>query len=293
MSQTPPPSGDEQRGAFRNLLIRLIRGTIARLEGWVVRLEREEPAEERSPLQNPWLWLGGVAIALVIAVTAPSLLSTLQSSPDIERRPETDIAERPAPEVPREPLPEMIEEPDNAASEVTKEPEPLPEMTDEPKLSPEVPPEIATEPIEEPPPTAEPETEEPELPTDLRAPQVPAPLELAEPKLTPEQRLVAAVRSQIAGVARPYQSDPFVTGLSANFDADVLRVQLTAQWYDLEDADRSQLANELWHKARSLDFSHVEILDPRGVLVARNPVIGDRAVVLRQSLPSRVFEPTP
>jgi hypothetical protein len=267
MSQTPPPLDDSQRGWVRSLLIRLLRQTSQTLDTWANRLETDTPAASSSPLTNPLVWIGAIAVVVVAVFVVPQWLS--------QPTPPPEIAQRPQPQ-PVEPPPVVLEPELPAEPELPVEPQPTlePELPEEPEL-----------PVE-PQPIVEPEPES-QLPSDLTAPEIAEPLEIAEPPLTPEQQLVLAVRSQIAAVAEPYEDNPFVTALQANFEADLLRVQLTRQWYDLSQSDREQLANELWKKAQSLDFSHVEILDEVGEIVARNPVVGDRAIVLRRSRPDR------
>ncbi|MGC9504037.1 hypothetical protein [Baaleninema sp.] len=277
MSQTPPPSDDRPEnstspGVVRSILVRILRGTSSVLDGWADRLEAETTAAARSPLASPFVWISAIAAVVVLAIVAVPLFSTpSQPTPPPEvavREPEPT----PPPEIAvREPerLGEPVEEvPPAAVTELEPEAEPEPEL--EPEAEPEPLPEL------------EPEAE-PGIPSDLSSPDLAKPLELARPPLTPEQRLVAAVRQQIVQVAKPYEDNEFVTGVSANFEADLLRVKLTSEWYDLEPPAQDDLANELWSKAQSLDFTNVEIADDRGTLLARNPVVGDRAIVIQRT----------
>ncbi|OAB59756.1 hypothetical protein AY600_05195 [Phormidium willei BDU 130791] len=293
---------------LRSLLIGVLRRLIATLERWLVRLERPELAEPLPLWQNPLVWIGAIAatgIAVVVAVVA---VPQLTSEP-------TDVAVTPTPAPVREtppPAPDSTppvaqapsqdekvdERADNLADEIIPdrqldEPEPsLPPsaprvVTESPELSQETPPESPPESSPEPSP-GQAESPKPSLAT-------PKPIQL-----TPEQQLIAAVRSQISDVARPYEDchrsglnltqqeecseeNRFVTRISANFEADLLRVEITPQWYDLNGRERSKLANGLWNQAQRLDFSHVEIVDPQGVLVARSPVVGHDVIILRRS----------
>ncbi|MDC0832982.1 hypothetical protein POG22_08160 [Geitlerinema sp. CS-897] len=261
MSQTPPPSDDRPEnsaspGVVRSLLVRVLRGTSSVLNRWADRLETEPTATEvRSPLASPLVWIGAIAAVVIVAIGVVPLFS----SPSEPTAPEVAVREG-------EPTPEIT----------VGEGEPLPEPVEE------VPPADVAEPELEPKPEAEPKAE-PGIPSDLSSPDLATPLELAQPKLTPEQQLVAAVRRQIIQVAKPYEDNEFVTAVSANFEADLLRVKLTSQWYDLTPPAQDELANDLWSKAQSLDFTHVEIADEGGTLVARNPVVGDRAIVVQRT----------
>lgn len=304
MSQTPPPSEDRQPGVLRSLLIGVLRRLIATLERWLVRLERPELAEPLPLWQNPLVWIGAIAatgIAVVVAVVA---VPQLTSEP-------TDVAVTPTPAPVREtppPAPDSTapvaqapsqderpdERPDNRTDEIIPdrqldEPEPSlppsapPAVAESPQLPQETPPEMSPEPF--------PDSPEPAKPSAPASKPI---------QLTPEQQLIAAVRSQISDVARPYEDchrsglnltqqeecseeNRFVTRISANFEADLLRVEITPQWYDLDGRERSKLANGLWSQAQRLDFSHVEIVDQQGVLVARSPVVGNDVIILRRS----------
>ncbi|MBP0001663.1 MAG: hypothetical protein J7641_22185 [Cyanobacteria bacterium SID2] len=265
MSQTPPPSDErsdvsQAPGVVRSILIRVLRATISVLEGWIDRLEAtESAATTRSPLSSPLLWVGALVVAIGVGVVAVPLLlpSTEPTPPEVVLKP---LPVEPQPPVRESPTPTPIELPPLPPSETESEPE----------LD-----------------VREPETLKPsaesELPSELSSPDFARPVELAPPSLTPEQRLVAAVQAQIVQVAQPYEDNEFVRSVSADFEADRLRVSLKSQWYDLDPIQQDRLANELWGKAKSLDFTHVEITDEGGTLLARNPIVGDRAIVLQRS----------
>ncbi|MCC5896591.1 MAG: hypothetical protein JJU32_01565 [Phormidium sp. BM_Day4_Bin.17] len=280
MSQTPPPSDDQQSGLLRSLLIGVLRRLIALLERWLVRLETPEAAEPLPLWQNPLLWLGAIAtVGIAVVVVVPQLGSPpteIASQP----RPTPVVEPAPAPEAP-EPLAPVVEAPSPTEPQPGQGPSEPPAVVEAPDL--EELPESSPQPA-------------PELaPSPPVSPPQPQPR-----RLTPEQQLVAAVRSQISDVARPYErcyrsglnlkqqddcteENRFVTRISANFEADLLRVEITPQWYTLDSPERSQLANGLWNKAQRLDFSHVEIVDDEGVLVARSPVVGNDVIILRRS----------
>ncbi|MFP4222364.1 MAG: hypothetical protein ACLFSH_17515 [Phormidium sp.] len=300
MSQTPPPSEDRQPGVLRSLLIGVLRRLIATLEAWLVRLERPELAEPLPLWQNPLLWIGTIAatgIAIVVAVVAVPQL-TPEQTPEQTPQP-TDVAVTPtSPPVGETPPVAQAPSRDERADELPDESIPdRPQEEPEPSLAPSAPPAVAETPQlpQETPPEMSPEP----------FPASPEPVQPSAPakkpiQLTPEQQLIAAVRSQISDVARPYEDchrsglnltqqeecsedNRFVSRISANFEADLLRVEITRQWYDLDGKERSKLANGLWSKAQRLDFSHVEIVDQQGVLVARSPVVGHDVIILRRS----------
>ncbi len=287
MSQTPPPSEDRQPGALRSLLIGVLRRLIATLDAWLVRLERPELAEPLPLWQNPLLWIGGIAAIAAVAIAVVVVPQFTSEATDVAVTP-TPAPVREMPSVAPEPPP-VTQAPsqDETADEIVPDRQ-LNEP--EPSLPPSAPPAVA---------------ETPQLPQETPPERSPEPLKPSPPakkpiQLTPEQQLIAAVRSQISDVARPYEDchrsglnltqqeecsddNRFVSRISANFEADLLRVEITRQWYDLDGKKRSELANGLWSKAQRLDFSHVEIVDPQGVLVARSPVVGNDVIILRRS----------
>ncbi len=275
MSQTPPPSEDQQSGRLRSLLIAVLRRLISLLERWLVRLETPDAAEPLPLWQNPLLWLGAIAAVGIAVVVVPQF----SSQP-------TEIASQPSPTPVVEPTPAPVPQ-----APAVEAPSPAPSPSEAPA--------VAERPELEAPPEPQPEPSSEALPEPVPGPSPEAPQPPVY-RLTPEQQLIAAVRSQISDVARPYErcyrsglnltqqedcteENRFVKRISANFEADLLRVEITPQWYSLDSPERTQLANGLWNKAQRLDFSHVEIVDDEGVLVARSPVVGNDVIILRRS----------
>lgn len=124
-----------------------------------------------------------------------------------------------------------------------------------------------------------------ETPTDVPSPK-PSP-ELTPPppviQLSPEQALIADVRSQVSDI-----TDRYGTALSQNIQPNFVRsrlqLQLTNEWYKLKPEEQSSLAQALWQQSQELDFSRLEILDLQNHLLARNPVVGDQVIILRRKL---------
>jgi hypothetical protein len=61
-------------------------------------------------------------------------------------------------------------------------------------------------------------------------------------------------------------------------------VQLSNDWYDLDEAEQDELANQMFQQAQKLDFKKLEAVDPEGVLLAREPVIGSEMIIVQRSL---------
>ncbi|MEC4883816.1 MAG: hypothetical protein SAL70_21185, partial [Scytonema sp. PMC 1070.18] len=101
--------------------------------------------------------------------------------------------------------------------------------------------------------------------------------------LTPEQSLIATIENQLAEV-----SDRFAFGLikslRANFRTSNLTLVISEEWYNLEAEQQDKLAAEMWQRSKDFDFSHIDIIDPQGRLIARNPVIGDEIIIFQRGV---------
>ncbi len=138
-------------------------------------------------------------------------------------------------------------------------------------------PEVATSP---PPAVVEPAPEPP--PTEPSPTPTPSPTPPPKLRLTPEQRLIAAIQAQVAEITNDY-ADGLIRSIRADFVGDQLLVTVTADWYTLPPARQDQLAQEMLARSRQLDFSRLEIDDPAGNLLARSPVVGQQMVIFKRT----------
>jgi hypothetical protein len=296
MSQQPPnrpesnptPQNDQSRGALKSALIQTLRGTIGLLQGWVERLETEPPPRKKSPKAAPegqqsgkvgaaWptalgavrsilpaaidrqlsdgVLTGAIALILVVAIALPLTLS---------------FGQPPSEEVARQPV---------SKPEITP-PSPTKSPSEAVETAPDSPPsDIADRaPEAETAPDRAPEPSEPE---PLPSPE-PEPTPPPKPQLTPEQRLVAAIQAQVAQVTQEYENNELVRSIRANFEDSLLQVRLDEGWHDLDSDAQIELANQMLKKARSLDFSRLEVTDADGTLLARSPVVGSDAVIVQR-----------
>lgn len=131
---------------------------------------------------------------------------------------------------------------------------------------------------------SEPQTQP--IPQDLESPGREKNLKLAAiaPNLnfTPEQTLVAAVGSKIAALTQKYPSELFDL-IEVDLPRNSLTVNITDDWYELDPSRQAKLANEVLERSRQLNFAKLKLQDRQGTLVARNPVIGDRIIILQES----------
>lgn len=132
------------------------------------------------------------------------------------------------------------------------------------------------------PPKLEEEVSETTIPPELSAPteeeNIPVKTVESPLPLTPEQSLIAAVRERVTAITQEYPEDA-VLSVSADFAASKLLVTVGNSWYELSDARQSQLADEILRRSRKLDFQKLELKDADDNLLARSPVVGDRAII--------------
>ena len=123
------------------------------------------------------------------------------------------------------------------------------------------------------------------IPQVLESPAKPENLKVVEiePKVvfTPEQTLVAALPKRISQTIKDYTD--FVEAIEVNLAQNRLSVEITDDWYSLDESRQDKLANQMLERSRQLDFNKLELKDSTGTLVARSPVIGDRIIILESS----------
>ncbi len=105
-----------------------------------------------------------------------------------------------------------------------------------------------------------------------------------EPELnfTPEQTLIASLGTKVANLTKNYPTD-LIESIQVDLPQDSLLIKVTDDWYELSESSQNKLANEMLKRSREFDFLKLELKDSLGTLVARNPVIGDRIIILQNS----------
>ncbi len=134
---------------------------------------------------------------------------------------------------------------------------------------------------------SEPETIAPvAIPQDLTSPGKTKNLkiETIEPELTftPEQTLIAALQTKLAEITENYDSDLF-KNIKVDLPQASLLIEVTNNWYELDESRQNNLANKILQRSRQLNFSKLKFQDSTGTLVARNPVVGDRIIIVESS----------
>ena len=135
-------------------------------------------------------------------------------------------------------------------------------------------------------PNAELETPEIDIPQDLSSPGRAKNLKIQtiEPELTftPEQTLIATLQTKLAEITDDYDSSLF-NNIRVDSAENRLVVEITNDWYELNESRQNKLANEILKRSRQLDFGKLQIQDNAETVVARNPVVGDRAIIIQNT----------
>ncbi|MEL6582122.1 MAG: hypothetical protein AAFQ14_20435 [Cyanobacteria bacterium J06621_12] len=100
-----------------------------------------------------------------------------------------------------------------------------------------------------------------------------------ELNFSPEQNLLAALNTRLSELAQAYP-DETVTEVRPNLATNSLLVEVTDSWYSLDESEQNSLGQEILQRSRTFGFEKLELKDHADTLVARNPVVGDRIIVL-------------
>lgn len=98
-------------------------------------------------------------------------------------------------------------------------------------------------------------------------------------QLTPEQNLILALQAKITALAGSY-SDERVQSIQMNLSRHLLQVKVKPDWYQLDPQQQDEMAANLFDQAQKLAFTRLEMVNPDGQLIARNPVIGKKMIIL-------------
>lgn len=123
-----------------------------------------------------------------------------------------------------------------------------------------------------------------EIPLELVEPEKPSLVEIIPPpetELTPEQNLIASIQNQVAETTKKY-ADGLILGIKANFITGYLTITIDDKWYEITENEQNKLTEEILEKAQILDFYKLKIIDIKGNLIARNPVVGNQMIIVRR-----------
>ncbi|MBD2776305.1 hypothetical protein [Iningainema tapete] len=287
---TQPPQKPYQtvQPFWKAKTIQILKGTIGVLEATVQKLETEPApgtvnwwstvlARLRS-LFPALSRLSNTALTGVIVATVTLIVWT--GATIFGSKPNEVVTIPPTLETPSGAVATSPQVETSPPPQVEETPSPTPEVTPPPTVE-ETPPTA----VETPPPVEEtPALVETPPPVEETPPPEPEPTPTPTIILTPEQTLITAIENQVAQV-----SDRFASGLiksiQANFRTSNLTIKISDDWYTLKQSQQEKLAADMLQRSKELDFTHLEIIDSQGRLVARNPVVGTEMIIFqRQAL---------
>ncbi|WP_190563813.1 hypothetical protein [Trichocoleus sp. FACHB-262] len=251
-----------------------IQPQLARLQAWwtktLPQIRNRLPASLNEKLSDRALTNLAIAGVVFLVLTTNSVLSPPKSrAPEVakvpisQRVPPAELTAPPELSAPEAEIPVAIAPPEETAV-------PLPEPI---VVEPEIP-TIA---------------DAPEVPADLVAPEPPEPVEVTPPApieppapvLSPQEQILASIQAKVAEVTNQY-AENLVQSVQTNLVGNRLTVKLSDRWYNLQNSQQDQLASGVLAKAKTLDFTKLEITDAEGKLLARTPVVGSGMVILQR-----------
>lgn len=262
---SPKPRGNPQQTQTPQILkaqsIKALRGTIRVLEGVVAKLEAE-PAQGTTPIFLDQILNGWGAVLEKIRSFLPKNLSALSNTAltGIIAGIAVILVWTTSVLLPGKPQPAVV------ANVPDSEPAPTPTITPPPQLTAPT----APEPIEVAP-----------SPVEVTPSPEPEPSPAPPVQLTPEQNLIASIQNQVAEISDRY-ADGLIQSIQANFEGSSLTVKVGDDWYNLKQSQQDKLAEKMLERSKELDFTHLEITDSQGKLLARSPVVGNEMVILKR-----------
>ena len=271
-SNSPPPK-QQSPSALQTQSVKLLRGIIQVSENAIARIESIPPVDSANNFaQVQQFWKAMLApIRFLLPINVSAKLSDLGLTGIIagllavvvwtttlfSHPPQVAI-------IPPEPVPVVT----------TPEPEPIitpPELIAPAEESKPI--EVIPTPEIEVTPT--PEIEVTPIPEEVEPTPVP------KVELTPEQSLIASIQEQITQEGDSI-SDGLIQSIQANFAGGSLVIQVKDDWYNLGQSEQDKLAQKLLNESQQLDFTHLEITDSQGDLLARSPVVGKNIIVFKR-----------
>ncbi|WOD39177.1 hypothetical protein [Nodosilinea sp. E11] len=114
---------------------------------------------------------------------------------------------------------------------------------------------------------------------ETEAPEASEPATIAEP--TPEQSLIADIQTRVSRISRSYGAG-LIQSVEVNLPKNTLDINLAETWYGLLSTQQDDVAQDIYTQAQGLQFGTLQLRDPEGIVVARNPVVGANMIILRR-----------
>lgn len=101
---------------------------------------------------------------------------------------------------------------------------------------------------------------------------------------SPEQSLIADIQARVSKISRSYAVG-LIQSVEVNLPQQVLAVNVSNDWYGLGAESQERIAQDIYTQAQGLAFAILQLRDPNGVVVARNPVVGTAMIILKRHQP--------
>lgn len=105
--------------------------------------------------------------------------------------------------------------------------------------------------------------------------------ETASDQSLSDQSLIEAIQTQVSRLSRSYAAG-LIQSVEVNLPASTLTVNVSTDWYGLGQGTQDAIAQDIYDQAQGLAFQTLRLRDANGVIVARNPVVGNTMVVLKR-----------
>jgi hypothetical protein len=109
------------------------------------------------------------------------------------------------------------------------------------------------------------------------------PPEALEP--SPEQSLIADIQERVSKISRSYAVG-LIQSVEVTLPQQVIAINVSNDWYGLGAESQDRIAQDIYTQTQGLAFATLQLRDPDGVVVARNPVVGPTMVILKRHRPA-------
>lgn len=99
-------------------------------------------------------------------------------------------------------------------------------------------------------------------------------------ELTPEQFIIKNIENQITNITKKY-GENLIVKVKANFSENSIILTLSEKWYNLNNNQQNNFANDVFNQVKSVDFYKFKLENTEGELLARNAVVGDRLIIMQ------------
>lgn len=95
-----------------------------------------------------------------------------------------------------------------------------------------------------------------------------------------KEELPLSIANQFFQIANDYAED-LIYLIIPNYNNNSMTIVVNQNWQEIDKQKQEELSDKLFKKSQSIDFYRFQIKDRKGNLLARNPAIGDRIIILQ------------